>query len=197
MSDDIPSLPLVTRRKILGYIIPAFNVPLFLYNVYMMVIHFQEGMVIGDAVFWEDFIVLISTAFLTYMIPRFFPVYESKYSHVSDGVQIKRILRKPVHIPYKSIDRAEIYLRVDEEISKQSTEYAQEQSANLRKSGFKFQDYTNSDNTIMNLFVEKDIYMLSPEKPKTLLKELKRKNKKLRARIVELTKRGKRIQDLN
>jgi hypothetical protein len=44
--------------------------------------------------------------------------------------------------------------------------------------------------------VEKNIYMLSPSKPKTLLKELKRRNKKLSARIVELTRRGKRIQDL-
>jgi hypothetical protein len=49
----------------------------------------------------------------------------------------------------------------------------------------------------MNLFVEKDIYMLSPEKPKILLKEIKRKNKKLSARIVELTRRGPRVQDLS
>lgn len=197
MSNEIPSLPLVQRRRILGYMIPAFNIPLFLYNIYQIVIHFQEGMVIGDQLFWEDFIVLILTAFLTYSIPRFFPVYASKYSHSADGILVKRLLRPDVHIPYKSIDRADVYLRVDAEISKQATEYAQEQSSSLRQSGFKFNDYTNAENKIMNLFVEKDIYMLSPEKPKALLKELKRKNKRLNARIVELTKRGRRIQDLN
>ena len=197
MADEIPSLPLAQRRRLLGYMIPAFNVPLFLYNVYQMVIHFQQGMQIGDRMFWEDFIVLISTAFLSYSIPRFFPVYTSKYSHKSDGLSINRLLHKEIHIPYKDIDRAEVYLRVDDEINQQATDYATDQAKILRESGFKFKDYTNSETTIMNLFVEKNIYMLSPAKPKALLKELKRKNKKLSARIVELTKRGKRIQDLN
>ena len=196
MADDIPSLPLVQRRKLLGYMIPAFNLPLFLYNVYQIILHFQQGMLIGSAMFYEDAVVLILTAFLTFSIPKFFPVYASRYSHKSDGLSIKRLLHKEVQIPYKNIDRVEIYLRVDEEISSKATAYATEQSTVLRKSGFKFKDYTNSDATIMNLFVEKDIYMLSPEKPKALLKELKRKNKKLSARIVELTKRGQRIQDL-
>jgi hypothetical protein len=147
--------------------------------------------------FWEDFVVLILTAFLTYSIPRFFPVYASKYSHKSDGLSINRLLRKEIHIPYKSIDRAEVYLRVDEEISQRANDYATDQAKILRESGFKFKDYTNSEITIMNLFVDKDIYMLSPEKPKVLLKELKRKNKKLSARIVELTRRGQRIKELN
>lgn len=196
MSEAIPHLPLVPRRKYLGYMIPAFNVPLFLYNVYQMMLHFQDGMAIGSNLFWEDFVVIISTAFLTYSIPKFFPVYTSKYTHKSDGITLNRLLHKEIHIPYKDINRAEVYLRVEDEISNKSTEYATEQSSTLRKSGFKFKDYTNADNIIMNLFVGKDIYMLSPEKPKALLKELKRKNKKLSARIVELTKRGPRIQDL-
>lgn len=197
MADEIPSLPLVQRRKLLGYMIPAFNLPLFLYNLYSIVVHFQEGMTIGSQMFYEDAIVLVLTAFLTYSIPKFFPVYASKYSHKSDGISITRLLHKEVFLPYKSIDRAEVYLRTDEEISQKATEYATEQSKVLRNSGFKFKDYTNSDVIILNLFVEKDIYMLSPEKPKALLKELKRKNKKLSARIVELTKRGQRVQDLN
>lgn len=197
MADEIPSLPLVQRRKLLGYMIPAFNVPLFLYNIYTIGVHFQEGMTIGSPMFWEDTVVVVLTAFLTYSIPKYFPVYASKYKHKGDGISITRLLHKEVFIPYKSIDRAEIYLRVDEEISQKATDYATEQSTILRNSGFKFKDYTNSDITIMNLFVEKNIYMLSPEKPKALLKELKRKNKKLRARIVELTRRGQRVQDLN
>ena len=197
MADEIPSLPLVQRRKLLGYMIPAFNLPLFMYNLYTTAIHFQEGMIIGSAMFCEDAVVLVLTAFLTYSIPKFFPVYASRYEHKSDGVSIKRLLHKEVFLQYKSIDRAEVYLRVDEEISQKSTDYATEQSTVLRNSGFKFKDYTNSDVTIVNLFVEKDIYMLSPEKPKALIKELKRKNKKLSARIVELTKRNPRVQDLN
>lgn len=198
MSDTrIQSLPLMQRRKLLGYLIPAFNVPLFLYNLYQTYLHFQDGMVVGSSVFWEDFIVLASTLFLTIVIPRFFPVYQSKYYLESDRLELKRLLRKTENIRYREIDRVEVYIRVDEEISKSATEYATDQSALLRKSGFKFIDYTNAEDIIMNIFSEKSIYMISPAKPKTLLKELKRRNKRLTARIVELTQRGKRIQDLN
>ena len=196
MPEDIQSLPLMQRRRILGYAIPAVNLPLFLYNFYVIAIHFQEGMPIGSSMFWEDMIVLILTGFLTYYIPQFFPVYVSKYSHTKEGLSIKRLIRKEVIIPYRSIDRAEVYLRVDNEIDEEAKKYATGQAEILRKSGFKFKDYTNSDQAILNLFVEKNIYMLSPSKPKALLKELKRRNKKLSARIVELTRRGKRIQDL-
>jgi hypothetical protein len=182
---------------LLGYIIPALNVPLFLYNAYQTVIHLQEGMLIGSQMFWEDMIVLASTFFLTWAIPRFFPVYKSKYVLGEDGFEITRFLRSKTVIPYKEIDRVEVYIRVDEEISKDATDYATDQSANLRKSGFKFVDYTNAENIIVNMYSEKSIYMISPEKPRTLLKELKLRNKRLTARIIELTQRGKKIQDLN
>ena len=198
VSEEIESLPLIRRRRLLGYMIPAVNVPLFLYNVYQTFLHYQEGiLIVGSSVFWEDIIVLISTMFLTLAIPRFFPVYASKYFMTNDGLEIKRFLRGSEKIPFKEIDRVEVYIRVDEDISKDATEYATDQSAILRKSGFKFIDYTNAENVIMNLFMEKAIYMISPAKPKSLLKELKRKNKRLTARIVELTKRGKKIQDLS
>lgn len=185
------------RRKLLGYLIPAVNIPLFLYNLYQTVVHFQEGLVIGSQMFWEDMIVLMSTLFLTLAIPRFFPVYPSRYFLASDSLKIKRFLRNTAVIPFKDIDRAEIYIRVDDEISKEATDYATDQSAILRKSGFKFRDYTNAEKNIINLFVGKTIYMISPEKPKSLLKELKRRNRRLSARIVELTQRGKKVQDLS
>ena len=116
MPEDIQSLPLMQRRRILGYAIPAVNGPLFLYNFYVIAVHFQEGMTIGSPMFWEDFIVLILTGFLTYYIPQFFPVYDSKYSYTNGSLSIKRLLRKDVLIPYKSIDRVEVYLRIDAEI---------------------------------------------------------------------------------
>lgn len=193
---EIESLPLIQRRRMLGYLVPAVNIPLFLYNVYQTYVHLQMGMLVGSQTFWEDIIVLASTLFLTIAIPRFFPVYTSKAYLRENNIELKRMLRKPIYINYRDINRVEVYIRVDDEISKEATEYATDQSAILRKSGFKFVDYTNAESVIMNLFADKSIYMISPTKPKSLLKELKRRNKKLTARIVELTQRGKRIQDL-
>ena len=194
---EIESLPLIQRRRLLGYLVPTINIPLFLYNVYQTYVHIQTGMIAGSQLFWEDTIVLASTLFLTIAIPRFFPVYTSKIYLRDNAMELKRTLRKPVEIRYREISRVEVYIRVDEEISKDATEYATDQSAILRKSGFKFVDYTNAENIIMNLFVDKSVYMISPKKPKTLLKELKRRNKKLTARIIELTQKGKRIQELS
>lgn len=182
---------------LLGYIIPMVNLPLFIYNVYETAVHLQGGMLIGSQMFWEDIIVLASTLFLTIAIPRFFPVYTSKYKMTGEGLILSRFLRKTTVISYKEIDRVEVYIRADKEINDKATDYATDQSANLRKSGFKFVDYTNAEGIIMNLFVDRSIYMISPEKPRALLKELKRKNKRLTARIIELTKRGTKIQDLN
>jgi len=193
---EINSLPLMRRRRLLGYFIPLVNLPLFLYNLYQTYLHLQEGLIFGSPQFWEDVVVLTVTLFMTLMIPRFFPVYTSRYFHTENGLKIERFLRRTHIIPYKDIDRVEVYIKVDDEISQESKDYATNQAAILRKSGLKFVDYTNAESIIMNLFVGKSIYMISPAKPKTLLKELKRRNRKLTARIIELTKRGRHIQDL-
>jgi hypothetical protein len=195
---EIDSLPLMQRRRILGYLIPAINIPIFINSLYQTFLHYQEGVLtISGPVFWEDFIVLTSGLLLAIAIPRFFPVYSSSYSLKQNGLHVKRLLRRTVQIPFGEIDRVEVYIRVDEEISRDATDYATDQSAILRKSGFKFIDYTNAESKIMNLFVGKSIYMISPMKPKSLLKELKRRNKRLTARIVELTRHGKSIQNLS
>ena len=55
---EIESLPLIQRRRMLGYLVPAVNIPLFLYNVYQTYVHLQMGMLVGSQTFWEDIIVL-------------------------------------------------------------------------------------------------------------------------------------------
>ncbi|MFC1802399.1 hypothetical protein ACFL0D_00360 [Thermoproteota archaeon] len=70
----------------------------------------------------------------------------------SDGLELKRLLWKTEYIGYREIDRVEVYIKIDEEISKNTTEYATDQSALLRKSGFRFIDYTNAEDIMMNIF---------------------------------------------
>jgi hypothetical protein len=165
-----PSLPLMSKRKILGIIIPLFNGPLFFWNLWQTIIELQSGMKINQIEFFESLILLISTLGISFFIPRMFPV--------------------------KEIERVELFIRLDKEISEDAKTYAMDSSANLRKAGFKFKDYTNAEDIILNLFSGQEIYMISPKKPKTLIKELKKRNKKLSAKIVELHRRGKRIQEL-
>jgi hypothetical protein len=194
--EEIPSPPLVTRRRLLGIMIPVFNIPLFAWNMYLLIGKVQTGMNPNSVAFLEEILVTFSALFLSLLLPRFFPVYTSKYMLEHEGLTVRRFLKGRKVLPYDKIDRAEVYIRVDEDISSEAKNYTADQSANLRKSGFKFQDYTNDENIIMNLYVGMDIIMISPSKPRSLLKELKRRNRRLTAKIVELTRRGKTIQEL-
>lgn len=194
--EDVPSSPLVTRRRLLGLMIPAFNLPLFGWNLYTLAVKVQGGMNLNSTAFLEELFVTFSSLFLALLLPRYFPVYTSKVRLEPGGLTLSRFMKAKTTLPYRDIDRADVYVRVDDEISPEANSYAADQSASLRKSGFKFKDYTNSEDTIMNLYVGKDIYMISPSKPRSLLKELKRHNGRFTARIVELTRRGKSIQDL-
>ena len=195
--EEIPATPLMLRRRLLGYLTPAFNLPLFGWNLYQLLVKVQAGAVdVNSGAFLEELLITLSSLFLALVIPRFFPVYQSSYRLAEEGLTLSRFLRGRKVLPYGDIDRAEVYLRPDEKISDDAKKYAMDASANYRKSGFKFKDWTNSEDKIMNLFVGLDIYMMSPEKPKTLLRDLKRRNKGFTAKIVELTGRGKRIQEL-
>lgn len=195
--EKIPATPLMLRRRLLGYLTPAFNLPLFGWNLYQLLVKVQAGAVdVNSGAFLEHLLITFSSLFLAVVIPRFFPVYQSTYRLEGEGLSLSRFLRGRKVLPYRDIDRAEVYLRPDEKISEDAKKYAMDASANYRKSGFKFKDWTNSEDKIMNLFVGLEIYMISPEKPKTLLRDLKRRNRRFTAKIVELTSRGKRIQEL-
>ena len=197
MPEKVEALPLARKRRVLGLLIPAVNLPLFAYNLYFTIQHLGEGLpaFISDHLV-EDAVVLGSTLFLTLAIPRFFPVYASTYTLTEDALELRRFLRPVKRIPLREVDRVELYLRSDEEVSREASEYASNQAANLRRSGFKFRDYTNDEQAILNIFHGQEIYMVSPARPKAFLKELKRRNKRLSARVVELTRRGKRVRDL-
>jgi hypothetical protein len=195
--EEIPAMRLMLRRRLLGYLVPVFNLPLFAWNLYQMLTRVQTGAVnVNSADFLEELLITFSSLFLSIAIPRFFPVYQSSYRLEDEGLSITRFLRRRKVLPYGGIDRAEVYIRVDEKISEDAKNYAMDTSTIYRKSGFKFKDCTNAEDTIMNLFVGLDIYMISPEKPKALLRELKRRNRRFTAKLVELTSRGKRIQEL-
>lgn len=191
-----PSLPLMSKRRILGILIPLLNVPLFAWNFWQTLLELQGGMRFTDIEFAESLLVLGTTLALSLMIPRVFPVYESKYLLGEADLKLSRFMKGSISLLLKNIERVELFLRVHPEISEDAKKYAMDSSAQLRKAGFKFKDYTNSEDIILNLFVGQNVYMISPKKPKTLIKELKKRNKRLTAKIVELHSRGKRVQEL-
>ena len=178
--------------------IPLMNLPLFSLKAYQTYGHISAGMPLNSPEFFNDIIILGLSLSLGLLLPWWAPIYESRYGFTREGVTIKRLLRGRVTIPYKTIARSEVYLRnrSNGEVSKEALRYGKESVANLRSSGFKFSDFTNSEEVIVLLITERRIYMLSPEDHRAFLKRVRRRVEKLPIKLVELTSKGKRVREL-
>lgn len=178
--------------------IPLLNLPLLVFKAYQTYVHLSSGMPVNSIEFLNDVVLLCLSFSLGLVLPWWAPVYESRYGMTKETVTIKRLLRGSVAIPYRSIVRAEIYVRKQpvREVSKEALRYAKDATEALRKSGFKFSDYTNAEDAIVLLLTEKRVYMLSPENPQSFIKRLRRRVPMLSVRLVELTSRGKRVREI-
>jgi hypothetical protein len=67
----------------------------------------------------------------------------------------------------------------------------------LRKTGLSFVDFTTAKESIILLMSGRKIYMISPAKPRTFIKSLKKRAPRLTAKIVLLNAKGKNIQELD
>jgi hypothetical protein len=195
-AEEIPALPLATRRKVLGVLIPLINLPMFALTLSDTIMMIYTGAPLNSLEFVNSVVFTLITLGLGLFLPYWTPVYKSSYSLDGSGLRLSRFLKKPLVIPYKRIERAEVYIREEGRISEEADKYAKDSAANLRKTGFKFTDYTNSESNIVLVFSGNRIYMMSPEKPKGFAKSLKRRAPKLTLKIVELTERGKTVQEL-
>ena len=194
--EKVEALPLIVKRRILGIAIPAVNLPLFILNVNQIIIMVQEGTPTNSLDFLNGIMISVITFLLCFGLPQWVPVYQSNYVLNTNELRLSRFLRSSRALAYKNIERAEVYIRESDEIREDAIKYAKDSSEHLRKLGFKFEDYTNSESNIALIFVKNRIYMLSPAKPKSFIKSLKKRVPKLTAKIVELSVNGKVVQEL-
>ncbi len=185
-NEPIESLPLIRKRRILGIIVPLFNVPFFALTSYQTALLIIGGMPLNSEEVITSVIALIASLGVGLFLPWWSPVYTSSYTLEAAGLKISRLLRGTVTLPYKNIARAEVYIREPGDISEDALNYTKDSSAQLRKLGFSFVDFTNAESNIVILMVGRKVYMISPAKPRAFLKSLKRRAPKLTAKIVEL-----------
>ena len=197
--EAVPALKLNSRRRIMGYAVPLLNLPLGILKAYEIYLGLQAGLPMNTPEFLNDIILLSLSLGITLLIPSYAPMYTSRYTLTGACLRISRILKRTATIPYTSIERMELYIR-DEKRGKPSEEavqYAKDAIITMRRAGFKFHDYTNAEENIALIFGEANrVYMISPAYPKAFAQKLRKKVGRLPVRTVELTPRGKRIQDL-
>jgi len=196
MSEVVETLPLTRKRRILGILVPLINMPILGLNIYQTYLQLQAGVSWKSWDFTANALIIIMILVITFVLPYYVPVYQSSYSLEKKGMLFRRFLRRPVEIAYKKIERVELYIRDEGPIEKEVENYAKEASAKLQKVGLKFIDYTNDENNIALIISGKQVFMLSPSKPKSLLKSLKQRAPKMTAKLVELHEKDKTIQEL-
>jgi hypothetical protein len=194
--EQVEALPLISKRRWLGIIIPAINLPLFAFSAYNTATMYLAGMPTNSEDFISNLLVTAATLALGLVLPVWVPVYTSGYTLEEEGLRISRLLKKSVFLPYKEIARTEVYIREPGDIPEEALNYTKVNAEKLRKTGFGFVDFTNSEANIVLLMSGRKIYMISPAKPRAFLKSLKRRAPKLTAKIVELNAKGKSIQEL-
>jgi hypothetical protein len=196
--ETVPALKLVSRRKFLGYFIFMVNLPLLLWNGYNFASDISMGTPWNSPDALSGIFLIVLCIGVTIILPFWSPVFTSSYWFTTNGIKISRFLKGSITVPYTSIARAEIYARSQREgkPSREAMQYAKESASELRRSGFKFADYTNDDASIVLLISEKNIYLLSPTYPKAFTQKLRKRVRKLSIKMVELTPKGKRIRQI-
>jgi len=195
-NEPVEALPLISKRRMLGIVIPVINIPFFVFNAYRVVTLYLSGAPTNSDEFVSSALVSVTTLVLGFILPWWIPVYTSKYALEERGIRISRLFRRSVFLHYREIPRAEVYIREPGEVPDDAISYTKDAAEKLRKTGFSFVDFTNSEANIVLLMSGRKIYMISPAKPKAFLKSLKRRAPKLTAKIVELSHEGKNIQEL-
>jgi len=195
-NEPVEALPLISKRRMLGIVIPVINIPFFVFNGYQVLSLYLSGAPTNSGDFVSNVIVSVTSLVLGFILPWWIPVYTSKYLLEGRGLRISRLFRRSVLLPYREIPRAEVYIREPGEIPEDALSYTKDAAERLRKTGFSFVDFTNSEANIVLLMSGRKIYMISPAKPKAFLKSLKKRAPKLTAKIVELSVSGKNIQEL-
>lgn len=196
--EAVPASKLIGRRRYLGYFIFIVNIPTLALTAYEVALKLSDWAGWNSPDFFSDLILLALSFGLAFVLPRWLPVFASTYRLTGTGLKISRFLKGAVTVPYPSIARADVYVQDKRsgKVSKEALQYAKESADELRKSGFKFSDYTNDDTNIVLLISGKGIFLLSPMYPKAFIQKLRKRAGAFPATMVELSHSGKRTREI-
>jgi len=164
----------------------------------MILFYTISGLLTGLSIFSIDFmsnIVIIGLSFfIGFYMPRNSPIYTSRYELSHDKLILYRIYKKPVALSFREVRAVEVYVKSKGRIPREVIQQERMAIESLRKNGFKFFDYTNTEDIIVLLITEEKVYMISPKEPGELIKKIKKYQSSLKGRLVELTEKGSRVK---
>lgn len=195
--EEIPSLPLNTQRRLLGYLIPLVSLPILIWKVYSVSLILTRPSPQLGLELLNDLVSISFSLVLILLIPNRSPLYTNHYWLTPKGLKITRTLKGTKTLPYDTIDRLELYIR-DERRGKPSPEaltYARDHVNDLRKTGFRFIDYTNNETKIALIHAGEKVYMITPSNPRAFTHKLGKRIRGLSVKTITLTPKGARVKD--
>ena len=196
--EEIPSLPLHTQRRVLGYLVPLVSIPILIWKAYSIsLILSQPSPQLNSPELINDLVTVSFSLVLLLLIPNHSPRYTNHYWLTPQGLKISRILKGTKVLPYDTIGRLELYIRDERrgKPSKEALQYARGHVNDLRKTGFKFIDYTNNETKIALIHTGEKIYMITPANPKAFAHKMGKRIRSLSVKTVTLTPKGTRVKD--
>ncbi len=196
--EEIPSLPLHTQRRLLGYLVPLLSFPILIWKAYSIsLILSQTGPQPSGHDLINDVVTISFSLLLLLLIPHYSPLYTNHYWLTPRGLKITRILKGTKVLPYDTIDRLELFIREERQgkPSKEALQYARDHVNGLRKTGSKFIDYTNNEGKIALIHIGEKIYMITPANPRSFAQKMGKRIRRLSIKTVTLTPKGTRVKD--
>jgi hypothetical protein len=196
--EEIPSLPLHTQRRVLGYLVPLVSFPILIWKAYSIsLILSQPSPQLNSPELLNDLVTVSFSLVLLFLIPNHSPLYTNHYWLTPKGLKITRTLKGTKTLPYDTIDRLELFIRDERpgKPSKEALQYARDHVNDLRKTGFKFIDYTNNETKIALIYTGEKIYMITPANPRAFAQKLGKRIRRLSVKTVTLTPKGTRVKD--
>jgi len=113
--EEIPSLPLHTQRRLLGYLVPLVSIPILIWKAYSIsLILSQPSPQLNSPELLNDLVTVSFSLMLLLLIPNHSPLYTNHYWLTPQGLKITRTLKGTKTLPYDTIDRLELYIRDEE-----------------------------------------------------------------------------------
>ncbi|MBS7630515.1 hypothetical protein KEJ47_02890 [Candidatus Bathyarchaeota archaeon] len=190
----IAECPLDRKRRFLGTFVPVINISIFSMILFYTVSGLLAGLPILSIDFMSNLVIIVLSFFVGFYMPRNAPIYTSRYELSRDKLTIYRIYKKPVTLSFREIREVEVYVKSKGRIPREVIQQERMAIESLRKNGFKFLDYTNTEDIIILLITEEKVYMISPKEPEELIKKIKKYQPSLKGRLVELTDKGSRVK---
>ena len=110
--EEIPSLPLHTQRRVLGYLVPLVSFPILIWMAYSVsLILSPPNPHLSGLELLNDLVTISFSLVLLLLIPNHSPLYTNHYWLTPKGLKITRTLKGTKILPYDTIDRLELFIR--------------------------------------------------------------------------------------